>query len=70
LLPTDKSVIGLTEDQISIIISNYLTSVPDEEMKIEYWKHRVDKAPSSDLLSSIGYSSKQIAKITKEINNA
>jgi hypothetical protein len=69
-LPTDKRVSDLNEDQISIIISNYLTSVPDEDMKVEYWKHRVNKAPSSDLLYSIGYSREQIAEITKEINNA
>jgi hypothetical protein len=44
--------------------------VPEEEMKKEYWKHRINKAPSSDMLSSIGYSKQQIDQIAKEINNA
>jgi hypothetical protein len=69
-LPTDKRVTDLTEDQISIIISNYLNMVPEDEMKKEYWKHRVNKAPDPDLLLNIGYSKQQIDKITKEINNA
>ena len=68
ILPTDERYLKLSEGQISLVMSYWLDSASEDEMKRAFWENKKKTAPDDDPLKGLGYSQKQIDAIKAEMN--
>lgn len=70
VLPTDERFLALTDLQVGALFSNWLYSLPEDELWRAYWteRKRKDKPKmGAEELKDIGYSESEIQAILKEL---
>lgn len=68
VLPTDERYLSLTRHQISVLLNNWLYSLPEDDMKRSFWKEQQDVGPSEKDLAALGYSPEQVKAIKADLH--